>query len=128
MRHSLPSSKPFRNNWTRHIQTGYEYCTFDVPLGETILSENRRTLSFEAKAGQKKGFFSARHKAIATLFGRLRSLPLAPNDVVAFLVAQRLNIAIPALNLSSGPHLLDKRRTLLQPPSRSGSSTALSKP
>jgi hypothetical protein len=46
-----------------------------------------RALAFEAVADHEKGFFTARHKIIATLRGRLRSLPLAPNNVIAFLLA-----------------------------------------
>ena len=97
-------------------------------MAGAILIQALRALSFEAKASEKKGFFSAWEKIIATLSGRLLSLPLAPNNIVAFLVAQRLKIAIPSLNFSSGPHLRDERRTFLQPASSSGSTPVLFEP
>lgn len=90
-----------------------------------ILTRILRVISFEAIADNKNSFFTARHKIIATLLGRLNSLPLAPNNAIAILVAQSLKIPRPSLNFAKDLSIHDKRRRLLQPPSRSGSSPVL---
>lgn len=63
-------------------------------------------------------FFSATHKVIATFRGRLRSLALAPNIVVAFLFAQALNLPRDFMNVSRDQLLRGRPIFKLQPPSK----------
>lgn len=65
----------------------------------------------------KKGFLTTFHKINATFRGRLRSLPLTPNNVIAFLLAQYLEDERPTLVGNKNPHMSDDRRRLLCPPS-----------
>lgn len=90
--------------------------------GGVLLTRILRVISFEAIADKEIGFLSARQKVIATIRGRLYSLLVAPKNVIALLIAQSLNIPRPSLDSAKDPSIHDKRRRLLQPPSRSESS------
>lgn len=129
----LPLSQHYHSTCSRRVRTDCDFCMFALHLllargsgGNSILTTRiLRVISFEAIADNENGFFSARHKIIATLRGRLHSLPLAPNNAIAFLVAQSLKIPRPSLNLAKVLSIHDKRRRLLQPPSTSGSSPVI---
>ena len=78
-----------------------------------------RVLSFDTTADREHDFFTASNKIAATLRGHLRSLPLAPNNVVAFLFAQALNLPRPSTDTIRGDVLYGRPIHRLQPPSRS---------
>lgn len=78
-----------------------------------------RVLSFDTTADREHKFFTASNKIAATFRGHLRSLPLAPNNVVAFLFAQDLNLPRPSIDAIRGDVLYGRPIHRLQPPSRS---------
>lgn len=78
-----------------------------------------RVLSFDTTADREHKFFTTSNKIAATLRGHLRSLPLAPNNVVAFLFAQVLNLPRPSTDTIRGDVLYGRPIHRLQPPSRS---------
>lgn len=127
----LPLSQHYHSTCSPSVRTDCECCTFARGLllaRGVILTRILRVMSFEAIADNENFSFSARHKIIATLRGRLHSLPVAPNNVIAFLIAQSLKIPRPSLKSANDPSIHDKRRRLLQPPSRSGSSPVITGP
>lgn len=128
---SLPLLQHYHSTCSRRVRTDCDCCTFARGLLLTRgvpLTQTPRVISFEPTADHEKGFFSARHKIIATFRGQLHSLPSAPNNVIAFLVAQSLKIPRPSLKSAMDPSINDKRRRLLQPPSRSESSPVITGP
>lgn len=128
---SVPLSQYYHSICSRCVQTDCECCTFALrllPAWGVIRTRILRAIFLKAVAGNEKDFFSDRFKIIATLRGRLRSLPLALNNYFAFLVVQSLKIPRPSLNLALHFSIHDKRRKLLQPPSRSGSSPIFNGP
>ena len=78
-----------------------------------------RVISFDPTADRERNFFTASNKIAATLRGNLRSLPLAPNNVVAFLFAQVLNIPRLSIDTIRGDALYGRPIHKIQPPSRS---------
>ena len=82
-----------------------------------------RVVSFDPSADRDTKFFTTSHKIIATLCGRLRSLPLAPNHVVAFQFAQALKLPRPSLNAFKFDIMHGKSVSRLQPPSASKSKS-----
>lgn len=125
---SLPLSQQYQSNGQQRARTDCEFCTSarGLLLARRIkLTGILRVISFEAIADNEKNFSSVRRKIIATLRGQLHSLPAAPNNVIAFLIAQRLKIPRPSLKSAEDPSINDNRRRLLQPPSQSGSSSVI---
>lgn len=69
-----------------------------------LLMHKRRALAFDATTGENEKVFTASHKIIANFRGRLQSLPFAPSNAIAILVARTLQTS--AMPLDS----LDVRR------------------
>ena len=118
---SQPCCQRYHNIYFCLVRTDYVCCAFSS-LGFThyiMFMQAFRTLCFDATAQREVRFFTASHKIIATFCGRLRSLPLAPNNVIAFQIAQALNLTRPSMNLSRVGLSHGKPISRLQPPSKS---------
>lgn len=103
---SLRLSQHYHSICSRRVQTDCECCTFARGLllaWGVILTRILRVISFEAIADKENGFFSARQKIIATLRGRLHSLPIAPNNVIAFSDSSKLEDSQAFSEICQGP-------------------------